>query len=437
MKPRFSILVPTRQRPDTLASTLTTLVEQPGDDFEIVVADNFGDAEVTKVIGEARKIKSQVKHIRSDRVLPMAENWERGLAACTGQFITVLGDDDGFLPSTLTLVRELIRSSGAKVVSWSCHTYWWPDTIAYWHANRLYVINTSTNTIEWRDSRAVLSAFFRDQIPFGDLPMIYNAFVGRELVKKVHDKYGRYFMPPEMPPDVVSGIINLMYSERYLHSNRPLAVRGNSKRSNGTAHWTRAFGKEQRKTYLDDEGKELGQLFHPDLVPSPNLGFGIANIKLLLKDMFFRDENDFRIDLSLLVKSTISELNLEPESYDDNLADALRLADKIGFKVDPKLIPPKQPAPTRQRIQGPFGTIHDLIIAVNCDQVKIFDIAAAASLAEAISPLANLSVARFFTPNPTPSMNEKKTDLIEEAPRRNEPCPCGSGKKYKHCHGSL
>ena len=20
---------------------------------------------------------------------------------------------------------------------------------------------------------------------------------------------------------------------------------------------------------------------------------------------------------------------------------------------------------------------------------------------------------------------------------RNEPCPCGSGKKYKHCHGSI
>jgi len=26
-----------------------------------------------------------------------------------------------------------------------------------------------------------------------------------------------------------------------------------------------------------------------------------------------------------------------------------------------------------------------------------------------------------------------------EVPRvgRNEPCPCGSGKKYKHCHGKL
>jgi preprotein translocase subunit SecA len=29
--------------------------------------------------------------------------------------------------------------------------------------------------------------------------------------------------------------------------------------------------------------------------------------------------------------------------------------------------------------------------------------------------------------------------VAAEVPRvgRNEPCPCGSGKKYKHCHGRL
>jgi preprotein translocase subunit SecA len=28
---------------------------------------------------------------------------------------------------------------------------------------------------------------------------------------------------------------------------------------------------------------------------------------------------------------------------------------------------------------------------------------------------------------------------VAEVPRvgRNDPCPCGSGKKYKHCHGAL
>ena len=24
-----------------------------------------------------------------------------------------------------------------------------------------------------------------------------------------------------------------------------------------------------------------------------------------------------------------------------------------------------------------------------------------------------------------------------DTPDRNAPCPCGSGKKYKHCHGKL
>ena len=30
-----------------------------------------------------------------------------------------------------------------------------------------------------------------------------------------------------------------------------------------------------------------------------------------------------------------------------------------------------------------------------------------------------------------------KQEPVKVAPKigRNEPCPCGSGKKYKHCHG--
>jgi preprotein translocase subunit SecA len=34
-------------------------------------------------------------------------------------------------------------------------------------------------------------------------------------------------------------------------------------------------------------------------------------------------------------------------------------------------------------------------------------------------------------PAPEPFVREEKKV------GRNEPCPCGSGKKYKHCHGKL
>ena len=430
MDPQFSILVPTRQRPDTLASTLATLVAQPGEDYEIVVADNFGDAEVARVISNAQKLSAKITHIRSDRVLPMGENWERGLSACSGKFVTILGDDDGFLPSTLQIVRDLLKASDAKVLDWTLHSYWWPDTIAYWHANRLYV-NFGKNSVEWRDSKAVLSGFFRDQLSFGELPMIYTAFVDREIIDRARDKFGHYFVAPELPPDVASGIINLMYSERYLHSHRPIAIRGNSKQSNGTAHWTRAYGKEQRDRYFREEGKTLDALIHPSLIPSPNLGFCIANVKLHLKDILFRDRNDLQIDLALLVKSTIAGLNAEPESYDDNLADALQLAEKIGLKVDPKSIPLKLPPPIRNRVQGQLGDGRSgLTIAVDCDQANIFDVEAAARLAEAMSSPPDLTLDPPPAAAAMPSIPANKVG-------RNNPCPCGSGKRYKHCHGQM
>ena len=41
------------------------------------------------------------------------------------------------------------------------------------------------------------------------------------------------------------------------------------------------------------------------------------------------------------------------------------------------------------------------------------------------------------------SPNQEQDGAVKQATRtvpkvgRNDPCPCGSGKKYKHCHGKL
>ena len=38
-----------------------------------------------------------------------------------------------------------------------------------------------------------------------------------------------------------------------------------------------------------------------------------------------------------------------------------------------------------------------------------------------------------------PASEAGHTPFVRQQPKvgRNEPCPCGSGKKYKHCHGKL
>src|SRR4051812_48847402 len=111
--PRFSVLIPTRDRPTTFRSTLQTVIAQPGDDYEIVVADNCSGPE-TRVFVESLGLPN-VRYTRSDEVLPMAENWERGLELCTGEYVTVLGDDDGFLPSTLLMARKLVEATSPEL----------------------------------------------------------------------------------------------------------------------------------------------------------------------------------------------------------------------------------------------------------------------------------------------------------------------------------
>jgi len=383
MDPQFSILVPTRQRPDTLLATLATLIWHPGDDYEIVVADNFGDEDVAAVIDAAQQRHPRIKHIRSDRVLPMSENWERGLAACSGEYISVLGDDDAFLPSTLDVVRKLIAISQARVISWETHTYWWPDTIVHWNRNKLYV-SLGNLDVAWIQSRPALVNTYRNSVSFGRLPMIYNGFVHRDVINSVIDRFGAYFVPAFAPPDVTSGIINLAHTSRYLHSARPLAVRGNSRRSTGSSFLVRSRGTEQQNTYLREEGKTIEQLIHPSMPASRNIGFCIASLKLHLKDLLFPHDDELQIDLRTVVQYTISTLNDDAESYTDNLADALHLAERIGFTVDPRTIPAKSHAAPKP-LQGSKVSGSHVALGVNCDMASIFDVAGAARLAEAMS----------------------------------------------------
>jgi preprotein translocase subunit SecA len=52
--------------------------------------------------------------------------------------------------------------------------------------------------------------------------------------------------------------------------------------------------------------------------------------------------------------------------------------------------------------------------------------------AEEASPRAAMPLG---SPSPTPAQRE----MVNGYPKvgRNDPCPCGSGKKYKSCHGKL
>ena len=55
---------------------------------------------------------------------------------------------------------------------------------------------------------------------------------------------------------------------------------------------------------------------------------------------------------------------------------------------------------------------------------------------DVINILARLDVEQILNPAPAP-VEPSQIDKPAAKIRRNDPCPCGSGKKYKHCHGKV
>jgi glycosyltransferase involved in cell wall biosynthesis len=384
--PRFSIVVPTRNRPETLRHTLESIAAQPGDDFEVVVADNFSGPE-TRAIVDSLKVPA-LRYARTDEVVPMAENWERGLALCTGDYVTVLGDDDGLLPSTLPLARSILDlNPEVELLSWPPHTYWWPDTIVHWARNTL-ILSLADGAQEYQ-SRQVLEAYYRGTVGFDFIPMIYSAFHHRRIIEEAKRRHGGFFVPRATAPDISSGILGLHLSRNYVRCLRPLSIRGNSGKSNGTAQWARSLGAEQRRIYFEEERVGLRGMIHEALVPSPHLHIISASARLKCKEIYFPEDDGLVLDLVTVLRAMIDSLNFEPEAYEENLADVKALADKLDIELADSDIPPRQPV-ERRRDWGP--TLQDMdnaALRINCDPIGVRDVAAAARLADSILPTVN------------------------------------------------
>lgn len=93
---KFSVLLPTRNRLDYLRHAVESVRRQDHADWEIVVSDNCSDEDIAgyvRSLGDGR-----IVYVRTDAFLPVTDNWNNALAHSKGDYVVMLGDDDGLMP---------------------------------------------------------------------------------------------------------------------------------------------------------------------------------------------------------------------------------------------------------------------------------------------------------------------------------------------------
>lgn len=227
--PRFSIVMPTRNRLETLRHALRTCTSQTFGDLEIIVFDNFSSSSAAPVVQEAED--ARIRYFRSDKPLAMSDSWEAALSRASGEYTFILGDDDGLLPHGLEDVDRVLRETRAKALRWDRVYYNWPNCPIAGGANRLVLPLHRDHKII--DARAVVARIARFQADYTLLPMLYNSAIHRDLVQRLRAKSGRVFDAPH--PDVYSGFAFAMLVGEYHSLAHPISINASSATSNGIA----------------------------------------------------------------------------------------------------------------------------------------------------------------------------------------------------------
>jgi len=389
----YSVVIPTLARADTLEHSLRTALAQTVDGIEVVVQNNGNDVatrELVERLGDPR-----VKHFHTDEVVSMVENWERALANCTGDLITVLGDDDGLLPDACEAAGFAIHLSGAEIVSWAPFLYLWPS---YWHEqrrNRLQAQVTFDFVVRTEQSRTWLERLYAFDTDYSTLPMLYNSFVARSLVERVRDRYGRYFFGAL--PDVTSGIINAVETETFVKASRALSIAGASGHSYGNK-LSRDGGR------ISDH--ELERHF-PDLVgrTDPKTGSDLVWLVSLEMEVLNREVLSARCPIDFqrerLAAAMAVTINESPSRYADTKRLIEGLMQEYGIGEDELEIPAPLAEPPAPAEGAPLVQPGEVFFVFDGDRLGIRTIADAVELAAQLVAPAGAAVMEEPVSTPT------------------------------------
>lgn len=236
--PLLSVVIPTKDRAGYAVHCLRTLTRLAGDELEIIVQDNSATADLGRLIAEAGDTRVRYEH--RPGALSVIENCERGMARARGEYMSLLGDDDGVASVVLDVARWAAGEGVDALVPSRAAFYVWPDVR---YANRgdarggLLTIRPYTGTVTSQDAeggvRRSLRLAFQNLIDTVDLPKLYYGMIHRRCIEALRQEAGAVF--PGVSPDMSAAIGLSKYVRRFVSVDYPVFLGGISAQSTGGA----------------------------------------------------------------------------------------------------------------------------------------------------------------------------------------------------------
>lgn len=274
--PLISLVIPTKERYQTLRYTLETALQQTSDRYEIVVSDNFSDDNTKDVVHSFAD--ARIKYVNTGQRLSMRDNWEFAFGHVTGDYVIFIGDDDAVMPHAIDTLQQAIRLNPCDVYCWPCHVYVWP-------------IEDAKPVVKYRAGESPASDVdIRAQARFAakwglcnyaGLPHLYHSAVSKSLLDKIKSVTGRVFHTT--CPDVFMAYALPAFCEKARNIGKCITVVGHSAKSNSGALLTKEGNAILNTFATEYKDYKIHSSLHPKTPFLINL---IPDTLLVAMDMF-------------------------------------------------------------------------------------------------------------------------------------------------------
>lgn len=329
---RFSIVIPTRNRPYTLRFALQTCLAQQFEDFEVVVSDNHSPPSTREVVDTFND--RRLRYVRTPGPLSMTDSLEFASSQAVGEYVLFMGDDDGLLLHALSEADRLIRLFGMEVLRWDSVCYNWPDIRRQQYAapDQLLIPLKQVGAhhpVHHCQAAGMMRAAANSEITYARLPMIYCSAIHRRFLDKLRQGSGRVFRSEA--PDVYSSFAVAHAAGAFHSLSAPLNIVGLSGNSTGVAclyEKDSAIAEEFRQ--LNARAKHTR---HPWVPALSVMAAYVADSFLHAREALFPGDDSIDLDRRRLIVNCLREVNANDEAEWQRTLEACRcsLADDPGL----------------------------------------------------------------------------------------------------------
>lgn len=243
-RPFFSIVIPTKNRPNFLKDAIMSVLLQKFDDYELIVSDNCNGEETLEVL-RLHEGHPKISVIRPNCELNMINHWEFATKEATGKYVIVLADRKVLYKDALLKLSKVIKKhSEINVFSFGVQSFDEESGKMRWSKD---VGKTSLFNNEDLINNFLSQNLYCNRSLDRYFPKTLNGCYSNDFANHVRRKHGNYFnISGVTTPDYSSFFINCALNTKSLYIGEKIILTQGENYSNG-----RLFGKGQYQTYID------------------------------------------------------------------------------------------------------------------------------------------------------------------------------------------